>query len=237
MKLKKYKLRFIKDSVSEIKIGMNIGRHNLIPINKYDFGYVEDIKDDSLGFSYGIREMDSNKLYYHHISTIQPILPVLISDEDIQKGDRFYVNTGELHTCIKRGYDNDMMVERIFGDNGINYLTGRVQKVVAGPSEIGWIYNEGPPHDHNRNWKYDDLDKKHLYVEDYLPSAIHSCVKDGCKVTVIVEEICPHYNGKHIGKDCSCRGGFIMAPKIYEGKIIMDSYGLCKKSPSGDFWY
>jgi len=225
MKIKEFKLRFIKDD-TEIKKGMNVGRHGLMPINKYGFGYVEDIKTEALGFNYGIREMDSNKLYYHHISTIQPILPVLISDDKILKGDRFYVDNGEIHTCIKRESETKTKLGRIIGENDVDYLEKWVQKIVAGPNEIGWGYNEGPPHDHNRNWKYDTDDNKQLYIEDYLPSMIHKAVKSNCKLFVVVEEICPHYDGRH-------KSGFILAPKLYDGKVIMDSYGLLKKNSTG----
>lgn len=232
MKIKNYILRFIKDS-STIKEGMNISCSGLMPINKHDFGYVEEIKHNPLGFTYGIRKLDDNRVYYRHTSTIKPILPVLVSNEAIEKGDMFYLNTGEIHKCLKIDYDNELMLERVIGSNGIGYLKERVKKVIAGPNEIGWGYNEGPPHDHNRNWKFDDIDKKHLYLEDYLPSMIHNAVKNGCKLFVVVEEICPHYEGKHVNKDCSCKSGFILAPKLYEGKVIMDAYGLLKKSTSG----
>ncbi len=220
MKLRTYKLRFIKDD-SDIKVGMNVGRHNLMPINKYDFGYLESIKDESLGFRYGIREFDSGKLFHHHISTIQPILPILISEDNISKGDKFYLDNGTIHTCTGVNNQDGINLPHVTDENGQWHIRKYVSKVIATSDQFGWAYNEGPPHDHNYQWHG-------KYLESYIPTMLHNTIMNNCKLNIIVEEICPHYGGKHIGKDCSCKSGFILVPKLYEGKIIMDSYGILK---------
>jgi hypothetical protein len=81
-------------------------------------------------------------------------------------------------------------------------------KVVATPEMFGWLYNEGPPHDHNRNWG----DSR--YLEDYIQSCLISSVKNGLKMTVMVKEIAE----------------FNHVPILHEGKIIIDTYNLLRKS-------
>lgn len=221
LELKKMKLRFIKGG--ELKVGCLIGRHNIMSINKYDIGYLEGIKDEPLGFKYGIRELDTNKLFHHHISTIEPILPILISDDIIEKGDFFYIDKGFIYKCTGKHKEGKLW---IIESNEGEYLAKWVKKVMAKPEEFGWSYNDGPPHDHNFEWRG-------KYLEDYKPISLLRAIKDRCRLLVVVEEVCPNYGGSHYGRDCNCKSGFIIQPKLYENKIIMDTYGLLKVPNQG----
>ena len=101
MEKKSVNLRFINYQPYEIKRGMFVGLHNCLPISAGDFGVIKDIKDDLLGFKYGVHELYDDKIFYHHISMIKPILPVLTSVEPILESDSFYFE-GEIRTVIKR---------------------------------------------------------------------------------------------------------------------------------------
>jgi len=230
LELKDYKLRFIKDESASLQKGINVGLHNLMPVSSGDFGFIEEVRGDGLGFNYGVREMWDGKLYWHHFSTIQPILPVLISDDKIEIGDKFYLDSGEIRECTDIQEETNQFHSTVYDSLGGWHFRGWVKKVVATPEQFALIINYGPPHDHNYDWKYDEDKKKYVYLEAYLPSHIHSVIKkNGIKMRVVVEEVCPHYGGKHIGKDCSCKSGFIIRPRLRDGKLMMDSYGILKK--------
>ena len=232
MQFKEFDSRFIPDDTQELRVGINVGRHNLMPVCRGDFGYIEKIKDESLGFKYGVREMDSGKLYWHHSSTIRPILPILISkDDNINKGDFFYVDNGEVHECADKTKETSKKLGRVINTEGKDFLTKWVNKVVARPHQIGLCYNYGPPHDHNHEWKNDSDGIR--YLEDYIPTCLHEAVWKGCKMLVRVQEVCPHYDGKHLDKDCSCKSGFVYMPLLHDGKVVMDTYGYIKENPIG----
>lgn|ERR1035437_812246 len=229
LELKDYKLRFIRDDRAELKKGINVGLHNLMPVNKYSFGYIEETRGDGTGFNYGVREFSDGKLYWHHSSTIQPILPVLVSDDKIEVGDKFYLDSGELRTCKETFKEDKLNHGVVYDEFGKWHFNKWVNKVVATSEQIGLTVNWGPPHDHNFDWRYDEDRKEYAYLEAYIPTILHRAVKKGCKMRVVVEVICPHYGGSHIGKDCSCKSGFVIRPKLRDGRILMDGYGLLKK--------
>jgi hypothetical protein len=77
----------------------------------------------------------------------------------------------------------------------LEYKDGVAQ--ICGLGNIGWVYNEGPPHDHNRIWR----DSR--YLEDLHPSWVDKII-DG-DVWVVYE------NGE---------------PLMYDGKIIIDLYKI-----------
>ena len=126
--------------------------------------------------------------------------PVLISDEKIVSGDKF-VHMNEIYHC------------------NVTSETQKGFKVIAEPNQFAWIYNEGPIHDHNRHWR----DSR--YLEDFMVSFINAYDK----LSILVKEVCPHYDGSHIDKDCSCKSGFIFVPLLHENKIIIDLYNILKK--------
>ena len=66
----------------------------------------------------------------------------------------------------------------------------------------GWVYNEGPPHDHNLQWNG-------MFLEEY----------NGNLVMLIREE---HYNVLLLVDEND-------EPILYEDKIIMDLYRLIPK--------
>jgi hypothetical protein len=126
--------------------------------------------------------------------------PVLISDDKILAGDK-YVHMGEIYHCN---------------------VTSEIQKgfkVVATPEQFAWIYNEGPIHDHNRHWK----DSR--YLEDFMFDFLGT----RNRLSVLVNEVCPHYGGKHLNNDCSCKSGFIYVPLLHQDKIIIDLYNILNK--------
>ncbi len=228
LELKDYKLRFIRDDKGDLRKGINVGLHNTMPEDKQSFGYIEEVKNDPLGFNYGVREFSDDKLYWHHSSTIQPILPVLVSNDRVDVGDKFYMD-GEIRTCKEILKEDTVNHGVIYDEAGQWFMHGWVEKVVVMPYHIGFTFNWGPPHDRNIDWRIDKEKDRKSYLEAYLPSHIHYAVKKGCKMRVVVEEVCPNYNGSHIGVDCSCKGGFVIRPKFIEGLVIIDGYGLLKR--------
>ena len=132
--------------------------------------------------------------------------PIIVSEDVVLKGDWYYDGV------------NIHVSDGSFVEEGF-------KKVVALPSQIGWIYNEGPPHDHNRVW----CDSR--YLEDFhYDGFMKHIAKSHGKISLVVKEICPNYDGSHINKDCSCKTGFIHVPVLHHDKVIMDLYGILKKS-------
>ncbi|TXG84688.1 MAG: hypothetical protein E6R13_02850 [Spirochaetes bacterium] len=112
----------------------------------------------------------------------------------------------------------------LFDSNDNPYIVDEQGDIVATSEQIGFVYNEGPIHDHNRYWG----DSR--YLEDlYYPRFVDDMNELGGQVYLVVHEICPNYNGSHIGKDCSCKTGFKVIPKLHQGMVIMDLYGLLQK--------
>ena len=62
------------------------------------------------------------------------------------------------------------------------------------------------------------------YVKNELvsvtPGDLKKITKNGGECEIEAVEICPHYGGTHIGKDCSCKSGFVLAPKLNNNKVI-----------------
>ena len=96
--------------------------------------------------------------------------------------------------------------------------------VLCGPSLFGYVYNQGPLHDHNRHWKGG------MYLEDLAPSFFDGVNR---KVGVVMTALCPI----HIGKDCSCEIGLEVIPRTYEGKIILDLYDLIENDGNTDYYF
>lgn len=130
---------------------------------------------------------------------LEVVEPYLLSYDDITSGQTYYCRgSNSIKVAGKSGgYHCDI-------------------KVVAEPKEIGWIYlQEGPPHD--RAYDY----KNGAYVEVMHPLSLLGIIDSGGLVKVQVAEVCPHYNGAHLWKDCSCKSGFIHLPLLHEGKVIL----------------
>lgn len=114
---------------------------------------------------------------------------------------------------------------KVLFDSNINpYIVDDDNNVIATNEQIGFVYNEGPIHDHNRYW----VDAR--FLEDLIyPKFVSDMLEFGGDVYLVVHEICPNYDGAHIGKDCSCKSGFKIVPKLYQDKVIMDLYGLLQR--------
>jgi hypothetical protein len=96
--------------------------------------------------------------------------------------------------------------------------------VLCGPNLFGYVYNQGPPHDHNRYWK------GNMYLEDLAPSFFDGVNR---KVGIVVLELCPI----HIGKDCTCKSGLEVMPRTHEGKIILDLYDLISNNGDTEYYF
>lgn len=88
------------------------------------------------------------------------------------------------------------------------------RKLIAAYSQVGWMWDNTP----------DDIDN--TYLTHFLTKEDDSMIdyvleENSGKCKLEVNEICPNYNGSHIGKDCSCKTGFITVPKLIEGKVII----------------
>lgn len=223
MEIKEYGLRFIIDKDIKIKVGTSVSLKNETPLSPDDFYWIESIKYEPTGFMYSVYGLDTS----FHESELYQLLPILVSDERLIIHDKFYHN-GKIYDCMdlvcdcEDGEGNWFVLNEL----GESILESEVSKVIATPDMFGWLYNEGPLHDHNMVWQ----DSR--YLEDYKQSCLISAVKNGLKMTVIVHEVCPNYNGSHLDKDCSCKSGFVHGPKLHEGKIIIDAYGILRNSSS-----
>ena len=88
--------------------------------------------------------------------------------------------------------------------------------------DIGYVYNEGPPHDHNEHWR--DV----VYLEEFRRDILENLTE----VYVVVDEVCP----SHIGEDCSCRSGFMLTPRLYKDKVVID-LGLARDSETPYYFH
>lgn len=137
----------------------------------------------------------------------------LISEDEeceIFPGDLFfYTKTNEIFECSQVGLSG------IFSEEGKGFFPFICcKKVLAKPEQIGLMWDNHPD---DLEFKYltDFIDEKDKSMIDYVLEEY-----DG-KCFIETEMICPNYNGAHIGKDCSCKTGFIDIPKIHEGKVII----------------
>jgi hypothetical protein len=217
--IKKYDLRFIIDRDVNLKMYGSVSLSQEPPTKPEDYYWVEKVEHTPRGFYYRVSGVDKQ----FHEGELYPLLPLLVSKEPLELGDKFYCE-GEVHDVYNMYFDDKLDSWMICSYNGFTYHEAECHKVIADFKQFGWFYNEGPPHDHNYNWR----DSR--YLETYINTCLIDAVKEGFKMTIMVEEICPNYNGAHVGKDCSCKSGFKLVPKLHEGKIIIDQYGLLEKS-------
>ncbi len=219
--IKEYELRFVIDQQVRLNIGSNVALENKAPTSADNFYWIDSVIHEPFGLMYHVYGVDK----FFHACELYPLFPVLVSDDVLDYHDMFY-HEGKIYECSGLTLDDDLNMWVVANENQESFIETTVMKVVATPDMFGWLYNEGPPHDHNRYWG----DSR--FLEDYIQTCLVDAVKNGFKMSIIVHEVCPHYNGSHIGKDCSCKGGFIHGPKLHEGKIIIDTYNLLRKSSS-----
>jgi len=212
-KIKEYDLRFIVDKNIVLKHDTIVSLTSTPPTTKEDFYWVDSISDDALGFMYGLYGIDEK----YHGGSLYPLLPVIVSNELLNISDLFYVN-GVIHEVNGLFMDEEERW-KVIDENGGLFYEAEVLKLIATPDQIGWVYNEGPPHDHNYNW----VDSR--YLEQIHNRLFINCVKNGFKITIAVDEECV------VGGE-ECRGELRLIPMLHEGKAIIDGYGLLKKSSS-----
>lgn len=200
MELKGYTLAMVHSKNQRLANGKFVR-----DINDNTYGYISDASD-----KHNIVVQYTNEGQGLHCvdiwckdkdSKLEVVEPYIVSNDNILEGDLCYV-------------------EGVIMKATMNHPSPLFcNKVVAGPDQIGWVYYEGPPHD--RAWDY----KSNSYVEQLHPNHILDILeRENKDVLVEVQEICPNYDGKHIGKDCSCKSGFIYVPKLFKDKIIMHTY-------------
>lgn len=173
------------------------------------YGYLVNVEDKhniEISYSYDGRALCCIDLYCKDKDTLLEVVePYLISSDDILENELCYV-------------------EGVVMKANMNHTNPLVcKKIVATPEELAWVYYEGSPHD--RAYDY----KNGTYLEILHPSVILEIIDNGGKILVDVKEICPNYNGSHIGRDCNCKMGFIHIPKLHEGKVIFHHYELTTK--------
>lgn len=177
IEIKEYDLRFVIDQTIRIAIGSSVALVNKPPVISDDFYWVDRIISEPFGLMYSIYGIDG----LFHECELYPLLPVLVSGTEFCDGGKFYYN-GKI--C--------------------DYVNSLSLNIIATPDMFGWLYNEGPPHDHNMRW----IDSR--YLEDYNESSLISIVRNNFKMSIIVD------------------GNLL---KLHDGKIIIDRYDLLRKSP------
>lgn len=212
-KIKEYDLRFIVDKNISLNHYVNVSLTSTPPTKKEDFYWIDSIKYDPLGFMYYLDGVGGG----YHVGSLYPLLPVIVSSEFLNIHDLFYIN-GVIHEVNGLFMDEEDRW-KVIDENGGIFYESDVYKVIAHPEQIGWVYNEGPPHDHNYNW----VDSR--YLEVMHPKTIVNCVKNEFKITIAVEEEC-------ITGGEECRGETILVPQLHDGKVIIDGYKLLKNSSS-----
>ena len=134
----------------------------------------------------------------------------LIRDEHFYPGELFfYAKTNEILKCEKIGTSGVFAEE----DKGFFPFIS-CYKVIATHEQIGWMWDNHP----------DDAEDTYLvpFISDEDDSMIEYVITEyNGKCKIEVETICPHYGGSHIGKDCSCKSGFVDVPKLNENKVII----------------
>ena len=147
------------------------------------------------------------------------VAPVILSDEKLFVNDYAYTPDG-----VKRVDSIDRkagtFTYKLSNDLTFDFRLSDCKKVIAQFCDMGYVYNEGPPHDHNSIWNGAYLED--LHMQGFLDRVTFA---DTNEIYLVVEEVCP----SHVGKDCSCKSGFIQVPVLYNGKVIMDTYGILQR--------
>lgn len=82
---------------------------------------------------------------------------------------------------------------------------------------VDYIHYELPPPEHNEILMSLPLhpdDLKQIEEDSMMFDDIKSRILCYPDVDFTIIEECPHYDGKHFGKDCSCKTGFIQYAKL-----------------------
>lgn len=209
MEMKEYTLVMVRSKNQRLVNGKFVRDTSNRPDDLNPYGYLLDVSDKhniEVAYVRDGRGLFCNDTWCADKDTkLEVVEPYLISHEDILENELCYVE----ETIMRASMDNR------------NPLV--CKKVVATPEQLAWVYYEGCPHDRAHDYK------DGIYLEQLHPSVILDILDKEGKVMVDVEEICPNYGGKHIGKDCSCKSGFIYIPKLHENKVIFHTYEFTSK--------
>ena len=215
--IKEFDLRFIVDRNIGLKNGVNVSLSETPPITKEDFYWVDSIKYDPYGFMYFLYGIDEP----YHAASLYQLLPILVSDDVLDIHDSFYYD-GKIYEAMGLFLDNDDDKWKVINEFNDVFYESEVSKVIATPEMFGWLYNEGPPHDHNYNW----VDSR--YLEEFHYTMLPNFVKKGFKITIAVEEQCMD----KVSDSERCLTGVKLVPSLHDGKIIIDRYNLLRNSSS-----
>lgn len=165
-------------------------------------------------------EIKKYELKFIHYSVDGNIHPIILSDEKLFVNDYAYTPSGNY--CRVDVIDRKAGTFKFIVQSDLSFEFRLVdcKKVIAKPNSLGYVYNEGPPHDHNSIWNGAYVED--LHMQSFLDRVTFA---DTNEIYLVVEEVCP----SHVGKDCSCKSGFIQVPVLYNGKVIMDSYGILQR--------
>ena len=214
--IKEFDLRFIIDKEVKLTHGVNVSLSDVPPTRKEDFYWIDSIKYDPLGFMYQLYGMEEN----YHAGGLYPLLPILVSDDALDIHDLFYHN-GNIYESMGLFLDDEDKWKVLNEFNEVFYET-EVSKVIATPEMFGWLYNEGPPHDHNYDW----VDSR--FLEVYHQMMLPYFAQKGFKVTIVVDEQCLD----KVSNSERCLTGVKLVPSLHDGKIIIDRYDLLRHSKS-----
>lgn len=213
MKIRGYQLRFIKTHPTYLTTGMYVSLNGILPIGEYpmephrggtpNLGLIlQVIEDKRLGTIYKVKEDETGEIHKYIEDKLCSIAPVLVSDDKITSKCIFYVDSGRMEQCEFPEGNEDK--NYVINTQGEPFHKSTVKRIVARSHEIAYVVNDGPPHDRNQTWK--TIDGKLLYLEVLHPDIISRLVYYGSNVRVLV------------GDDDK--------PLFFEGKIVIDAYGL-----------
>ena len=198
IEIKEYELRFIIDKDVRLRVGSNVALENRPPLSADDFYWIDSIIHEPFGVMYRVYGIDKT----FHSFELYPLLPVLVSDDVLEYNDKFY-HDGIIHECVGLNLDDELNMWVVSNVDEEKFIEMDVMKVIASPDMFGWLYNEGPSHDHNIVWG----DSR--YLEDYIERSLIVSVKKGFVMTIVIED---------------------MQPKLHDGRVIIDQYNLLRNS-------
>lgn len=204
IQLKEYELKMVPTTNQLFSLGC------FILDDEGNIGYVQDMTDKhkiEVTFTSGLALYCINKNCEEMDTNIRVVEPYLLDPTlTIHKDDYYYCKGSE---TVK------------IATKDCSYICDT--RVIGYPNEIGSVYTSVP---HDRAIEY----KKGGYLEELHPSMLLDLLNTSGRILVEVEEICPHYGGTHIGKDCSCKSGFILRPRLKDKKVILYPKPLNKES-------
>lgn len=206
IKTKEYQLKFISTNPEVLTMGMLVSISGKLPTLEFkkkasklghpELGRIMGIQeDDRLGTTYIIMEYATGEWHKYIEDKLIAIAPVIVSeDRIISHATVVYINETSEMVIGRRERGTD--IDEITLDDGRVLHKNEMKRVVARPFDIGYIVNNGPPHDRNHDWK------DGLYLEEVHPDIIPKLYFMGGKIDLVM------------GDD--------LRPEFYNEKIIID---------------